>query len=207
MIMKVKNIALLFVITAGLVFAAPRPSLAPGPDIWTLDVVYTQPQQYAVEKRGCETEIYWYMILTLTNTTGQDVPFYPKFQLMTDTWQTITSDTGVTSVVYDKLKKMNEGSFPFLITMDEVDNLILQGEDNAVDLLVVWKDFDLEAKSVKFFYAGLSNETAVVEIEQEDGVKKYYLQKTLELGYRIPGDQKRRLSQSLVFTDKNWIMR
>ncbi|MFI4911987.1 MAG: hypothetical protein ACIAQZ_10015 [Sedimentisphaeraceae bacterium JB056] len=205
--MRFKNVALLFVLTASFVFAAPRPSLAPEAGIWTLDVVYTHPAQYAVKDNDGNSQIYWYTVLSMTNNSGQDVPFYPKFELMTDTWQIKTSDTGITKPIYDALKKMNEGSFPFLETMDEVDNMILQGEDNSVDLLVVWKDFDLEAKGVKFFFGGLSNETSVVEAEKDGETVKYYLQKTLELDYDVPGDEKKRQSQELVFDIQKWVMR
>jgi hypothetical protein len=205
--MKVKNIALLFVVTAGLVFAAPRPSLAPAPGIWTLDVVYTHPAQYASKDNDGNVSVYWYTVLSLTNNSGQDVPFYPKFELMTDTWQIMPSDTGITKPIYDAIKKRNEGSFPFLVTMDEVANTVLQGEDNAVDLLVVWKDFDQEADTVKFFFGGLSNETSVVEVEQQDQCVKYYLQKTLELDYAVPGDEEKRLAQELVFDGQRWVMR
>ena len=205
--MKFKNIVSLFILISGLAFAAPRPSLAPSSDIWTLDVVYTQPQPYAVKNSDNQVERYWYIILSLTNNTGRDVPFYPKFELMTDTWCITPSDTGVVKGIYDSLKLMNEGSFPFMVTMDEVENKILQGGDNSVDLLVVWKDFDPAAKGVKMFFAGLSNETSVVEAQSGDKTVKYYLQKTLELDYSIPGDSKQRGMQQLVFESQLWVMR
>lgn len=207
MIMKFKNIVSLFILICGVAFAAPRPSLAPASGIWTLDVVYTQPLQYAVKGDDGQIDRYWYTILSLVNNTGQDVPFYPKFELMTDTWCIMPSDTGIVKCVYDSLKLMNEGSYPFLVSMDEVDNKILQGKDNSVDLLVVWKDFDPEAKSVKLFFAGLSNETAVVETEVNGKETKFYLQKTLELDYSIPGDSKQRDMQQLAFESQKWVMR
>ena len=205
--MRVKNIALLFVMFAGFAFAAPRPSLAPEAGIWTLDVVYTQPSQYVASSDDGGVERFWYTVLSLTNNTGRDVPFYAKFELMTDTWQITNSDTGITKPTYDALKLMNEGSFPFLLTRDEVDSVILQGEDNSVDLLVVWKDFDIAAKEVKLFFGGLSNETAVVEAQKDGETVKYYLQKTLELDYSIPGDEEKRGSQELVFDAQKWVMR
>ncbi len=205
--MKLRNIASLFILICGVCIAAPRPSLAPASGIWTLDVVYTQPQQYAVRNNDNQIERYWYIILSLVNNTGRDVPFYPKFELMTDTWSIEASDTGVAKGVYDSLKLMNEGSFPFAVTMNEVANKILQGSDNSVDLLVVWKDFELEAKSVKMFFAGLSNETAVVETQRDGETIKHYLQKTLELNYSIPGDSKQRDLQQLAFEGMRWVMR
>ena len=205
--MKLRNFALIIVLFIAFVVAAPRPSLAPDAGIWTLDVVYTHPVQYTTRDNEGNAQRYWYMVLSLTNNTGEDVPFYPKFEMMTDTWQMSKADFGITSRVYSALKSMNEGNFPFLESMDEVDNVILQGEDNAVDLLVVWKDFDVAAKGVKFFFAGMSNETAVVETESEGETTRYILQKTLELNYSIPGDERKRDSQQLVFDSQRWIMR
>ena len=205
--MKLRNFALLIVLLAAIVVAAPRPSLAPAAGIWTLDVVYTHPTQYSARDKEGNVQRYWYMVLSLTNNTGEDVPFYPKFEMMTDTWQMSKADFGITTRIYSALKRMNEGSFPFLVSMDEVDNVILEGEDNAVDLLVVWKDFDVKAKGAKFFFAGMSNETAVVETESEDETVRHILQKTLELNYSIPGDERKRDSQQLVFDSQRWIMR
>ncbi len=207
MVMNFKNIASLFILICGVALAAPRPSLAPSADIWTIDVVYTQPKQFAVKSGNNQVERYWYIILSLVNNTGRDVPFYPKFELMTDTWDITSSDTGIVKGIYDSLKLMNQGSFPFMVTMDEVEHKILQGRDNSVDLLVVWKDFDLAAKGVKMFFAGFSNETAVVETQRDGQTIKHHLQKTLELAYSIPGDSKHRESQQLSFESKQWIMR
>ena len=206
-----KRIAFMLVlaIMSSLVFAAPTPSLAPAPGIWTLDVEFSQPMQVTM-KTAEQTQRYWYVVLTLNNNTGDDVGFYPKFELMTDTWMISQSDTGITKPVYDKIKIINQGKYPFLQTLDQMPNTILEGDDNKVDVLVVWKDFEKNAKSVKLFFAGLSNETKVVEVQDKkkpDTTKKFILQKTLSLEYLIPGDSAKRSSQQLEFVERTWVMR
>ncbi|AQQ10211.1 hypothetical protein L21SP3_02039 [Sedimentisphaera cyanobacteriorum] len=188
-------------------FAAPEPSRAPKPGIWTLDVEFNMPRQITL-KTGEQTQRYWYIVLTLTNKTGEDVDFYPDFELMTNTWKLYPSDTGITKPVYEKIKLINQGRYPFLQTLDETKDKILQGDDNKIDLLAVWKDFDKKAKNIKLFFAGLSNETEVVNIQQENGEdRKFILQKTLCLEYLLPGDPRKRAAQKLEFVDKSWVMR
>lgn len=204
-----KKVAILAAMIGAFCFAAPAPSLAPAAGIWTLDVQFAQPLTLSM-KIGDKAEKYWYTVLTLTNNTGEDVSFIPKCELMTDTWQVTQSDTGIVKPVYDRIKLINQGRYPFLQTLDEAPARILEGEDNKVDVLVVWKDFDKNAKSVKMFFAGLSNETSVVNIPDKknpDEMRKIILKKSLSLEYNIPGDSKKRSAQQLEFSKRGWVMR
>lgn len=192
--------------------AAPKPSLAPLPRIWTLDVTFEHPQQIEVTLPGSKTpKRFWYTIMTLTNKSGKDVPFYPEVDLMTDTFKTYPVWKGVTKQVYNKIKIANQGKYPFLQSFDEIQNVILQGSDNTVDIAVILPDFDPKAKNIKLFIAGLSNETKTVEhptIKHKDGRPlKIYLRKTLELNYALPGDKSVHSQKSLVYKGKRWIMR
>jgi hypothetical protein len=151
------------------------------------------------------------VIITLTNKTNQDVEFYPKCELMTDTFQVIPAGKGVASVVFEQIKKRHKSTYPFLKYINEADNKLLQGEDNACDLAIIWEDFDKKAQSIKLFITGLSNETAVVEhpvAKDEQGQPvKVYLRKTLELDYKIHGDPEMVSGVELQFDGKRWIMR
>ena len=91
------------------------------------------------------------MIITLTNETKRDVDFYPKCELMTDTFQVIPAGKGVASVVFEKIKERHKNTYPFLKYINDADNKLLQGEDNACDLAIIWEDFDNKAQNVKLF--------------------------------------------------------
>jgi hypothetical protein len=113
--------------------------------------------------------------------------------------------------VFEQIKKRHKSSYPLMELLERSGNKILQGEDNAKDLAIIWPDFDPKAKNIKIFIGGLSNEIAVIQhpIEKDENgqPKKVFLRKTLELDYDIGGDPAFRSDAKLEFKDKSWIMR
>ena len=210
--MKYKLFLAVILLGSASVFAAPQPAIVPAPTQWTLNVVFTQPQQITVKIPGVrKPQRFWYIIITATNNYETDVPFYPGCQLLTDTFQVIPAYKDTRNIVFDKIKTRHKKKYPFLESLEFADNRILQGQDNTKDLAIIWPDFDPKAKNISLFLAGLSNETIVVDhptAKDPNGVaEKIYLRKTLELQYSIGGDEKLRDSGTLVFKGKRWIMR
>jgi len=154
---------------------------------------------------------FWYIILTLTNNSNIDVPFYPGCELVTDTFQIIPAYRDTRNIVFDKIKNRYKKKYPFLESLEFADNKILQGQDNTKDLVIIWPDFCPKAKNISLFIAGLSNETAVIEHPtQKDpngNPEKIYMRKTLELQYKIGGDPQLRSNTNLKYINKEWIMR
>jgi hypothetical protein len=193
-------------------FCAPAPAIVPSANQWTLNVVYNQPQQITVKIPGQrKPQRFWYVILTMTNNANIDVPFYPTNELVTDTFQIIPAYRDTRNVVFDKIKARHKKKFPFLASLETAENRILQGEDNTKDLVIIWPDFDVKAKNISLYIAGLSNETVVIEHPtQKDpngNPEKIYLRKTLQLDYSISGDPNFRSHTSLVYKAMNWVMR
>ena len=192
--------------------AAPEPATVPLSNLWTINTEFTHPQQIIMQNESTkQLKRYWYIIITLTNNTDHDVDFYPNCELMTDTFQVIPAGKGVASIVFERIKERHKNTYPFLTYINEADNKLLQGEDNACDLVIIWEDFDNKAQNIKLFIAGLSNETAVVDHpvakDQESRPIKVYLRKTLELSYNINGDPALVSGVKLQFDGKRWIMR
>jgi hypothetical protein len=192
--------------------AAPEPAIVPAPGLWTLEVEYTNPQQIIWPQGPDKKPInFWYTIITLTNNTGNDVDFYPKCDLMTDSFQIIPAGKFVSTALFEQIKKRHKNRYPFLELLNNAGTKILQGQDNTRDIAVIWPDFDAKASSVKLFITGLSNETAVVNSpisKDEMGMPaRIFLRKTLELNYSVRGDQNLRSPVSFVFQGKRWIMR
>jgi hypothetical protein len=207
------NAIILFIIvaTACTAFSYPEPSMAARPGIWTLQTEILQPQQITVNIPSKGDQRFWYTILTVTNTADQDVRFFPKCQLMTDTFQITLAGEGTTSFVFDQLKKRYQGQYPFLESLDRFDRRVLEGSDNTRDIAIIWPDFDPQAKNIKLFIAGLSNEIIRIQhpakIDDSGKPQEILLQKTLELEYSIGGDPARRAEALLTYTSKQWIMR
>jgi len=202
---------ILTVILVGLCMAAPKPAILQKPGQWTMEVKFEHPQQLVVPWGANGESRFWYMILTVVNRTGRDVEFHPKCDLMTDTFQVLPAGQGVPPVVFQQIKQRHGSVYPFLESLEAVENRILQGEDNAKDIVIAWQDFDLQAASFKVFMSGLSNETASVRhplaVDQGGQPLNIFLRKTLELDYSLQGDPTLRPSVETVYTSQNWIMR
>lgn len=202
----------IWVLVTCVCLAAPEPAIVPAPGQWTVNAEFTHLQQIALRRSSDnQTARFWYVILTLTNNTGKDVGFYPKCDLLTDTFQIIPAGKSVSPVVFERIQKLHNKRYPFLELLDKTGNKILQGEDNTKDIAIIWPDFDLKAKSIKLFITGLSNETAGVNhpIATDETGKpvKIYLRKTLELDYDLKGDPALRSSIIVVPKEKRWVMR
>lgn len=198
--------------TGSSIGGAPEPAIVPKAGDWTVNATFTHPQQIILRNApGAPAQRYWYVILSVVNKTGQDAEFYPKCDLMTDTFHITPAGKSVSPAVFDRIKEQHLTDYPFLEPFEKVSSKLLQGEDNAKDIAVIWPDFDPTAKKVKVFITGLSNESAAVKhpIEKgENGLPKLvFLRKTLELSYGIKGDPAMRAASDLTYSGKRWIMR
>ena len=192
--------------------AAPEPAIVPALGQWTLDMEFTHPQQVTLPRGSDKKPMhFWYTIIRITNNTGNDVDFFPKCDLMTDSFQIIPAGKSVSSILFNQVKIRHKSKYPFLEPLDSAGIKILQGEDNSKDIAVIWSDFDPQAKNLQLFITGLSNETAAVDHPvtkaQTGEPVKVFLRKTLELSYSLKGDQALRTNVSFTYKGKRWIMR
>ena len=191
---------------------APEPAMIPRPSQWTLDCTFTHPEQIVLRRAEDNKPIrFWYIIITLTNNTGQDIDFYPKCELITDTFQSIPAGKGVGSIVFERIKQRHKKNYPFLELLGKTDNKILQGRDNTKDIAIIWPDFDAQANNISIFIGGLSNELAVVKHpvtkNQDNEPIEIYLRKTLNLKYNITGNSASSSGANLEYKNKSWLMR
>ncbi len=197
-------------VAANVCLAAPEPAVVQRPGQWTVEVKFEQPEQVVLPGGGGSSR-YWYMILTVTNRTGNDVDFYPRCELMSDTFQIVPAGVNVPASVFAKIKQRHQDRYPFLEPLGGVQNRILQGEDNAKDIAVIWRDFDRGATGFKVFVTGLSNETVSIDhpiaVGNDGQPLKIFLRKTLALDYTFRGDPAMRASAQVVYEGTSWIMR
>jgi len=201
----------LWAATAIVCLAAPEPAIVPGPRDWTVDVTFEHPQQIVLRTEKGESLRFWYTIVTLTNKSGQDVDFFPNCELMTDTFHILPAGRNTPTGVFEGVKRRHQRKYPFLEALEKAGNKMLEGEDNAKDIAVIWSDFDKQVKNIKVFITGLSNETVAIDhpVAKEATGKpvKVYLRKTLELSYALSGDAALRSYAKLSYKGKRWIMR
>jgi hypothetical protein len=199
-------------ITSYVVLAAPEPAIVPNPGDWTVDVTFSQPQQIVLQPSAPGVpQRFWYIIVTLVNNTNHDVDFFPQCDLMTNTFQIIPAGVDVPPAVFELIKTRYQSRYPFLESLQTTDSRILQGEDNAKDIAIIWPDFDVRATSFKIFISGLSSETVAVDhpVQRDENGRpvQVYLRKTLELSYNLRGDTKLRSDLGVEYKGKRWIMR
>ena len=187
---------------------APEPAVVQGPSLWTANVTFEPLQPLVYQpNRTVKPRRFWYTILTIVNRTGDDIEFHPKCDLMTDTFQILPAGKFVPNEVYGRIKQRHQRKYPLLQTLPETKPQILQGEDNAIDVAIIWSDIDAKAKEVTLYISGLSNETAVVNLPDTDPQEQVYLRKTLELNFQLKGDAPWQSDSDILFKGKRWIMR
>ncbi|OHB61655.1 MAG: hypothetical protein A2167_07855 [Planctomycetes bacterium RBG_13_46_10] len=193
-------------------FSAPAPAVVQNPGDWTVNVTFEHPQQIVLKSGIFGTpKRFWYVIVTLINNTNQDVDFFPKCDLMTDTFQITPAGGNVPPAVFEMIKKRHQSRYPFLESLQTAGNRILQGEDNAKDIAIIWPYFDVRATGFQIFITGLSNETVAVEhpvqTDENSMPVQVYLRKTLALSYNLKGDTRLRSDVGLEYKGKRWVMR
>ncbi len=104
--------------------AAPQPAIVAGPDDWTVEVTFEHLQQIVVKSSDDKPGRFWYTIVTLTNNTKRDIDFYPKCELMTDTFQIIPAGRGVSAAVFEQIKSRHKSRYPFLEYLEKTNNKI-----------------------------------------------------------------------------------
>ncbi len=198
---------------------APQPDEFP--TAWQLDFEYQRPKAVQVRLPGeTEKRVYWVMIYTVTNKTGDDQIFVPDFALYTDTGQILRAGTDVPNRVFEHVKRTYNK--PLLKDMTEISGRILQGADNARTGAAIWPDFDAKAGSFDVFIGGLSGESAEVELptpvtvmemdpltgEKEEVVRsRILLSRTLRIRYSVPGEAAGRLRAPVEAVTAEWVMR
>lgn len=196
------------------VYAAPTPALVPPSGTWQLDLQFHgQPRQINITLPGdAAPQRFWYLPYTITNDTDRDAEFYPRVELFTDTLKLYQAGTGVRRPVFEAIRRRYELSLPLLEPQSMLTGRILQGDDNARDSVIIIKDFDPNATTVKLFFTGLSNETVTVDHPSQldpetKKPKRLLLRKTLMLKYNVPGDAIKLDKRVMLYRGREWIMR
>ena len=200
--------------SAGLVPAAPEPAKAP--QSWQLDFEFHDLLRITLVLPGDKhPTTFWYLLYTVTNESGQDVDFYPAFQLVTSTMQVVTGGDNISPSVYDAIRARHKKLRPFFRDPLRASGKLLQGVDSARTSAAVFRDFDPQANSVTVYVSGLSGEVARVvnpvfdrqKPVSEDNRRFFALRKTLAISYDIPGDLQTRRTATVARRGQEWVMR
>jgi hypothetical protein len=208
------QVALVVLAGVALGQAAPEPKL--DSDAWQLEFDFHDLQRLNLVLPGDrEPTSFWYLLYTVTNSSGQDVGFYPTFDLVTNTLEVVEGGRKISPSVYDAISARHKKLYPFFRPPTQVMGKLLEGVDNARTSAAVFRDFDPEASSFRLYIAGLSGEIETVlnpgfdpdQPESVENQRSFILRKTLEITYDLPGDPQTRNFAVPQREATAWVMR
>jgi len=182
----------------------PEPD--PIPKKWELTVDPGQ-LRYASVDDGNGAKGYFYLTYTVTNATGKDMLFTPSFEMTNEKGDVVRSGRDVPAGVTKNLLERLDNQF--LEDQISIVGMLLQGEGNAKDGLVVWPATTLRFSEMTIYGSGFSGETKTVESKDAKTGKtvKTTLRKTLQLKYQPTGEVRDQGSKPFDLIEKRWVMR
>jgi len=197
---------------------AVDPNLIKG-EKYTIDFQFDRPEPIVVTGPTGEKQIYWYVVYTVTNKTGQDRTFVPVFTLFADTGA--VSRAGIYPTVYDAIKKLRKPKF--LENAVQMMGKLLIGEDNARTGVAIFPPLSFKTTKFTIFVEGLSGEFIErpgpaaplqpgsgkpEEVKPDTGKDAVIrLRKTLTLKYTLPSENWMQSLDQPVFQSKKWTWR
>lgn len=199
------TLALLISVGATSIGMAPEPD--PIPKKWELEVVPGALRMATIEVAG-KTQRYFYLTYKVTNRTNSDVLFAPSFDLATDDGGVVRSGRDVPAEVTRHIIKDLENAE--LRDQISIVGTLLQGEENALEGIVIWAASDLSLNEISVFGSGFSGETKVIQVPARESGKKsdVTLRKTLSLRYSVYGEIVNMGSgEEFELAEKRWVLR
>jgi|TARA_B100000959_G_C14914143_1_gene596522 hypothetical protein len=105
-------------------------------------------------------EGYWALVYEVTNETNTDRQWIPSFDFVTDRGEIIKDSDNVPRAI--QLKVLDIFNDPLMLSQSDASGPILQGKENAIKSLVMWKAGREDVREVQIFAAGVSGDTADV---------------------------------------------
>lgn len=199
---------------AGISVAAPSPSVVP--KSWEVEFTFHDPQRISVVLPGDRgATVFWYILYTVTNNTGQEIGFYPTFDLVTDKLEVIEGGYGISPSVYAAINAQHKKVYRFFIDPMEMYGPLRQGEDNARTSAIAFGQLDEMVNSFKIYVGGLSGEIVKVRNtrfdrerpESQENARFFALRKTLSIAYHLPGDRRTQRETVPARSEIEWVMR
>mgnify|MGYP000210730123 CR=1 FL=1 len=197
-------------VVCGLLTAAVLTGLAPEPDPiprrWQMDFEPGPLRIASVEVAGEGERLFFYMTYKVTNSSDSDLLFAPAFDLATNEGEVLRSGRDVPAAVTKEL--LGRLGNEYLEDQISIVGVLLQGEGNAKEGLVVWPATRLDLEDIAVYAAGFSGETRAVDVMDKNGnPSRVMLRKTLMLRYQTPGEIRNQGSRPFEVIENRWILR
>lgn len=137
------------------------PAPSPTPISWEFEFQFLDPRRIEAQING-KTEVFWYMVYTVVNTSGRTQRFFPTFQLVTEELKVLDTDTGIPAVVFDSIAERHRLTHPRLVHPTKAIGDLRAGNDYALESVAIWRQGDVKVNNFTIYVAGLSGETRFV---------------------------------------------
>jgi hypothetical protein len=134
--------------------------------------------------RDTETGLgYWLLVYEVTNETDEDHRWTPQFDLVTDRGEIIRDYENVPRRV--QLNILDIFGDSLMKSQSDASGPLLQGEENAIRSVAIWKAGREDVREVQIFAAGVSGDT--VEVTHPITGEKKKLRRVIQLSWVVDG--------------------
>ena len=194
--------------TAGVAHAYPEPAISPVS--WELDFEYRTPQRIVLPDSNGQPQAFWYMIYTVTNNTDEEQLFLPVIELVSRDGTVLPANFNIPGSVHQAIDERTTSLN--LATPKEITGLLRVGEDQAKSSVAIWREPTVEMGTFDIFVEGLSGEFATLKDAQGQPLtnsqgQPIIVRKTLQLTYKVRGDEYFPAQDQAVKVKDDWIMR
>ena len=141
------------------------------PVSWELQVKTTTPMRITASGGT-----YWYVLYTVVNNSGEDVPFHPDIvranEIDTEVPEALAAKNpqaassltidpaivGPNVQLFDAIKTRHAKTHPLLVTPVNAIGTLKQGADNAVTSVAIFRDLDPRVSRFTIYFGGMSGE-------------------------------------------------
>ncbi len=197
---------LLLLLGAGsLIGLAPEPD--PVPRRWQLSVEPGPLRITSIDLPSTGPRGYYFFTYKVTNSSAGDLLFAPSFDLGTMNGDVRRAGRDVPAEVTRRILADLENTD----IQDQIGivGMLLQGEENAKEGVVVWPADAMHLSEATVYAAGFSGETRQVPVKNpKTGIRSNVLvRKTLMLRYQPPGEMRDMSGKPIELAEQRWIMR
>jgi len=127
---------------------------------------------------------FWILVYEVTNETNEDHRWLPQFDLVTDKGEIIADGDRVPRRV--QLAVLDIFGDQLMQSQSDASGPLLQGEENAIRSVAIWKAGREDVREVQVFAGGVSGDTA--EVVHPITGEKSKLHRVLQLSWSVNGD-------------------
>ena len=170
---------------------------------WELKFEYSMAARIVVQSPYHNAPVaYWYLPYKVTNNTKQEQMFLPVFELVGEDGKIRRSDKDTPQEVIDAIRK--QAGNKFIQSTTQAAGELRLGPSEARYAVAVWPEPALKMGQFSILVAGLSGE---YQQTKSPAGNEIIIRKTLQLTFKVRGDEVYPGEDEITELPSTWIMR